>query len=130
MSFSHRRGPSTNSQFSNGWVDEGSSSTGGGEGADGNEEHAATEVEAALAQGIASSLRTLVIASFRAPPNKFVLGERNRGGVRACVRVERVTANTTTASLQAESLRRMQLELDSVLCSRGTLLPRSSSSQE
>lgn len=36
-----------------------------------------TEVEAALAQGIASSLRTLVIASFRAPPNKFVLGEKS-----------------------------------------------------
>ena len=35
----------------------------------------ASGVEAALAQGIASSLRTLVIASFRAPPNKFVLGK-------------------------------------------------------
>lgn len=31
--------------------------------------------EDTLAQGIASSLRTLVIASFRAPPNKYVLGE-------------------------------------------------------
>ncbi|CAM9838706.1 unnamed protein product, partial [Choristocarpus tenellus] len=35
-------------------------------------------MEIALAQGIASSLRTLVIASFRAPPNKFVLGLMHR----------------------------------------------------
>lgn len=74
ISFSRRRGPSTSSQYSNGWVDEGSSSTGGEEGTDGNKEHM-TGVEAALAQGMASSLRTLVIASFRAPPNKYVLGE-------------------------------------------------------
>lgn len=74
-----------NSQHSNGWVDDGSSSAGREGGDDGSEDHV-TEVEVALAQGIASSLRTLVIASFRAPPNKFVLGEtkgdkrRRKGG--------------------------------------------------
>lgn len=74
-----------NSQHSNGWVDDGSSSAGREGGDEGSEDHV-TEVEVALAQGIASSLRTLVIASFRAPPNKFVLGEtkgdkrRRKGG--------------------------------------------------
>lgn len=70
-----RRGQSVNSQHSNGWVDDGSSSAGREEAEEGNQEHI-SEVEVALAQGIASSLRTLVIASFRAPPNKFVLGEK------------------------------------------------------
>lgn len=46
-----------------------------GGGRDGEQEAGA---EAALAQGIASSLRTLVIASFRAPPNMFVLGEHHQ----------------------------------------------------
>eukprot|EP00752_Nemacystus_decipiens_P008440 g7544.t1 len=71
------RGPSVGSQHSNGWIDDESSSVGRQEGDKGSEEHV-TEVEAALAQGIASSLRTLVIASFRAPPNKFVLGLMQR----------------------------------------------------
>lgn len=73
-----RRGPSVNSQQSNGCVDDGFSSVGREERKEGSEEHMA-EVESALAQGISSSLRTLVIASFRAPPNKFVLGETNGG---------------------------------------------------
>lgn len=59
------------------------------EGEEGNQEDI-TEVEVALAQGIASSLRTLVIASFRAPPNKFVLGETNMG------EMPKVTRNTHT----------------------------------
>lgn len=74
-----RRGPSVNSQHSNGWIDDGSSSAGLEGGDEGGSQEHTTEAEAALAQGIASSLRTLVIASFRAPPNKFVLGETNRG---------------------------------------------------
>lgn len=74
-----RRGPSKNSQSANGWVDEGTSAIGQEEGED-ECRHRKTGVEAALAQGIASSLRTLVIASFRAPPNKFVLGEPNKEG--------------------------------------------------
>lgn len=41
-----------------------------------HDQHRGNQVdEDTLAQGIASSLRTLVIASFRAPPNKYVLGE-------------------------------------------------------
>lgn len=64
-------------QQSDGWVHDGSSSGGPEKDERGSEERIITEVEAALAQGIASSLRTLVIASFRAPPNKFVLGETN-----------------------------------------------------
>ncbi|CAM9297046.1 unnamed protein product [Ectocarpus sp. 4 AP-2014] len=73
----HRRGPSKNSQSANGWVDEGTSAIGQEEGEDDCRRRKAG-VEAALAQGIASSLRTLVIASFRAPPNKFVLGLMQR----------------------------------------------------
>lgn len=76
---SYRRGPSKNSQSANGWVDEGTSALGQEEGED-DLRHRKAGVEAALAQGIASSLRTLVIASFRAPPNKFVLGEANKEG--------------------------------------------------
>lgn len=76
---SYRRGPSKNSQSANGWVDGGTSTIGQGDGED-DYRHHEDGVEAALAQGIASSLRTLVIASFRAPPNKFVLGEPSKEG--------------------------------------------------
>ncbi|CAM9224809.1 unnamed protein product [Hapterophycus canaliculatus] len=74
----HRRDRSKNSQLTNGWVDEASSSSSGREEAVAGVTDNIAEAEAALAQGIASSLRTLVIASFRAPPNKFVLGLMQR----------------------------------------------------
>lgn len=72
----NRGGPSkTTRQPVPGWVDESSGTVcekGENDEGRGDQDY---RVEAALAQGIASSLRTLVIASFRAPPNKFVLGE-------------------------------------------------------
>lgn len=85
-----RRGTSRSSQLTNGWVDEANSGSSGREQAvtDGRDD--AAEAEAALAQGIASSLRTLVIASFRAPPNKFVLGEARVGGGRKSYNATRI----------------------------------------
>lgn len=68
------RGPPVNHQPVEGWTEGDSGGRDGG----GRTERENSSAEAALAKGIASSLRTLVIASFRAPPNKFVLGKKKK----------------------------------------------------
>eukprot|EP00904_Undaria_pinnatifida_P002427 jgi/Undpi1/12185/HiC_scaffold_5.g01861.m1 len=82
----HRRGPSSTNQPVSGWR-HGESGNAGMRERVGRDGEQGARAEAALAQGIASSLRTLVIASFRAPPNMFVLerpgGEARGAGAKA-----------------------------------------------